>query len=265
MKKYILSALILMATGLQTMWAQKLLIYKTDSQIEEYEVSELDSIVFVSKKQMPSYLTCPDDNHPHVIDLGLPSGTKWCCCNVGASSPEEYGGYYAWGETSVKNVYNELTYLFYDGLKLDNNGDGYYDENRIVINIGSDIAGTSYDVAHVRMGGDWRMPSFEQQIELMANCDRLWTQQNGVNCILLTGPSGGQILLPTAGVRWNDELLFAGKEGNYWSSTLVPDPSFDSCAYDIGVFWSSSHSGDCSWGYYGDNRAFGYTVRAVCK
>ena len=53
-----------------------------------------------------SYLTCPDNNHPHIIDLGLPSGTKWACCNVGASIPEGYGYYYAWGETETKDHYD---------------------------------------------------------------------------------------------------------------------------------------------------------------
>ena len=62
-----------------------------------------------------AYLTCPDDNHPHMIDLGLPSGTKWACCNVGASSPEEYGGYYAWGETTEKDVYDWNTYTYCEG------------------------------------------------------------------------------------------------------------------------------------------------------
>ena len=59
-------------------------------------------------------MTCPDNNHPHAIDLGLPSGTKWACCNVGATNPEEYGGYYAWGETKEKDIYGRNTYAWYD-------------------------------------------------------------------------------------------------------------------------------------------------------
>lgn len=70
------------------------------------------------KKQIKSYLTCPDDNHPHLIDLGLPSGTKWACCNVGATKPEEDGGYYAWGETSEKDIYNVDTYKWREGTKI---------------------------------------------------------------------------------------------------------------------------------------------------
>lgn len=72
--------------------------------------------------------SCPDGKHPHAIDLGLPSGTKWACCNVGATTPEGYGGYYAWGEKKMKSVYNEVTYKYCSGT--DTNGDGwYYDED----------------------------------------------------------------------------------------------------------------------------------------
>ena len=188
-------------------------------------------------------LTCPDDNHPHAIDLGLPSGTKWCCCNVGASTPEGYGGYYAWGETSEKSVYNWDTYAYY------NSNTGY-------VNIGSDIAGTSYDVARVRMGAPWRMPSHEQQMELIDNCSRQWTQQNGVNGILVTGPSVGQVFLPAAGVRVFGELNFAGSDGAYWSSSLSLSWD-DGNAYGLGFgpdFWY--------WNDYG-NRCCGQSVRAV--
>ena len=196
--------------------------------------------------------SCPDHHHPHAIDLGLPSGTKWACCNVGASSPEGYGGYYAWGETSEKSVYNEETYLYFTGQDTD--GDGWIDENFKVINIGSDIAGTSYDVAHVRWGGSWIMPSHDRQMELMNNCAREWTTVNGVNGILVTGPSGGQIFLPAAGCRL-DHLYYAGSDGYYWSSTQYPDD--DLCAYNL--YFNSGY-----WNCYDDYRNYGQSVRAVC-
>ena len=93
----------------------------------------------------PSYTSCPDDNHPHAIDLGLPSGTKWACCNVGASTPEGYGNYYAWGETEPKSEYNLSTYIHCDGSQST-----YHD-------IGSDIAGTGYDTATANWGAPWRI------------------------------------------------------------------------------------------------------------
>ena len=187
-------------------------------------------------------LTCPDNNHPHAIDLGLPSGTKWCCCNVGASKPEGYGGYYAWGETSEKSVYNWDTYAY---------GSSWYNCQYI----GSDIAGTSYDVAHVRMGAPWRMPSTAQQQELINNCSRQWTQQNGVNGILFTGPSGGQIFLPAAGDRMYDELYGAGSIGNYWSSSL--DPGDDGSADYL-------YFGSGYWSWNNSRRYYGRSARAVC-
>lgn len=185
---------------------------------------------------------CPDDHHPHAIDLGLPSGTKWACCNVGASSPEKYGGYYAWGETSEKSVYNWDTYQY--GSSWDN-----------CQNIGSDIAETSYDVAHVRMGAPWRMPSHAQQEELMNNCTRTWTQQNGVNGILVTGKNGGQLFLPAAGWRFSsDDLRNAGSCGIYWSSSPVQ-------SY-VGACYLGFYSDYWSWEY--GNREGGLSVRAVC-
>ena len=198
--------------------------------------------------------TCPDNNHPHAIDLGLPSGTKWCCMNVGASSPEQYGGYYAWGETSEKSVYNAVTYSYFNGQDTD--GDGLIDKNFSVVNIGSDIAGTSYDVAHVRMGGSWRMPSFAQQQELWSNCTRTFTQQNGVYGFLVTGNNGGQLFLPAAGHRAWGDLIDAGSYGDYWSSSLAP--SYDYHAYYL--YFNSSN-----WhGYGSGDRNHGHSVRAVC-
>ena len=193
--------------------------------------------------------TCPDDHHPHAIDLGLPSGTKWACCNVGASSPEQYGGYYAWGETSEKSYYDWTTYAYFSNK----DGDGYVESDEF-INIGSDIAGTQYDVAHVRMGGSWRMPSYEQIKELIDNCTRTETQQNGVNGILVTGPSEGQIFLPAAGIRW-DVLRYEGSDGDYWSSSL--DPYDVLCAYHLD-FYSGY------WDWFDCGRHRGLSVRAVC-
>ena len=154
-------------------------------------------------------LLCPDENHPHAIDLGLPSGTKWACCNVGASRPEEYGGYFAWGETSEKNVYYAASnYAYYDT------------QSHKYIDIGSDIAGTSYDVAHVCMGEPWQMPTHDQQLELINNCTKKRTKLNEVNGFLFIGINGNSVFLPLAGRRWSNSPSEAGVEGWYWSSSL---------------------------------------------
>ena len=185
--------------------------------------------------------TCPDSHHPHLIDLGLPSGTKWTCCNVGATAPEGYGGYYAWGETSEKSVYNRDTYQYYNS----NTGN--------LIDIGSDIAGTQYDVAHVSWGGSWRMPTIAQIMELLNNTTSTWTTVNGVYGRKFTGTDGACVFLPAAGYRWDENLIGAGSDGDYWSSSLCESN---------GAYYLRFYSGYAGW-YY-DGRYFGHTVRPVC-
>lgn len=211
-------------------------IWTADS-VYRIRLAVIDSICFTRG-------LCPDHNHPHAIDLGLPSGTKWACCNVGASSPEGYGGYYAWGETSEKSYYDRDTYAYYNSNTVE------------YVYLGSDIAGSSYDVAHVRWGGSWIMPSVERLEELFNYCTREWTTLNGVNGILVTGPSGGQIFLPAAGYRWFGGLYNAGFLGYYWSSTQDPDCSLN--AY--GLYF---RSGFWDWHDY-HYRYYGHSVRAVC-
>ncbi len=187
------------------------------------------------------YAECPDGNHPHLIDLGLPSGTKWACCNVGASKPEASGGYYAWGETEEKTVYNEGTYLYC------NNG---------WIHIGNNISGTEYDVARVKWGAPWRMPSLDEMSELRDKCTREWTQQNGVNGIRVTGPNGKSIFLPAAGLRWDDYLNSFGSNGYYWSGTLGSGGEDGACSlYFVSGYWY--------WSIF--SRSYGFSVRPVAE
>lgn len=217
----------------------EMVIEKTDGTETVINVEDILRTYFREKDD--GYTTCPDGNHPHMIDLGLPSGTKWACCNVGASAPEEYGNYYAWGETSPKSVYNWDTYQY--GSSWDN-----------VVNIGSDIAGTQYDAATANWGAPWRMPSLTQIEELLDNCTSTWTTQNGVNGRKFTGPNGGAIFLPAAGNRWDSDLDCAGSDGYYWSSALDESRPDGACGLDFG-------SGNASWNY-GD-RSIGHSVRPV--
>lgn len=176
--------------------------------------------LLTANAQNVNTLSCPDDNHPHAIDLGLPSGTKWACCNVGADKPEAYGGYYAWGEIEEKSTYTEMTYQYCTGEDTD--GDGYYDSNISYQSLGSDIANTEYDVAHVKWGGSWVMPSHDQQMELISSCTYTWTSINGVSGEELTGPNGCTIFFPAAGFAYLDEVYHSTVDGNYWSSTQNP-------------------------------------------
>ena len=170
-----------------------------------------------------SYPACPDGNHPHLIDLGLPSGTKWACCNVGADKPEAYGGYYAWGETEEKDVYDYLTYIHCDG------------SHYTVHNIGDDISGTEYDVAHVKWGGLWQMPTIEQCIELYYYCTlKTNISMNGVIGEQFINRNGGSIFIPAAGYRWDDELKNVEKSCVLWSSTRYDKDGSQRWAYPFG-------------------------------
>lgn len=191
---------------------------------------------------------CPDNQHPHMIDLGLPSGTMWCCCNVDATIPEGYGDYYAWGETSVKYVCSNDNYKFWQ----DQDGDGNIDDGEFT-NIGSNIVGTQYDVAYVHMDAPWRMPSKVQFEELLINCTQEWTQQNGVNGIMLTGPNGNRIFFPAAGYRLDDKNNREGLYGYYWSGSLANDDSAYCLNFDSYLCGMNSES-----------RSVGQYVRAVC-
>ena len=173
---------------------------------------------------------CPDGNHPHLIDLGLPSGTKWACCNVGASKPEDYGGYFAWGISTINRK----------------SASG---------NVGKNISGTQYDAATANWGSSWVMPSLEQMKELMDKCSRVWTTKNGVNCMKFTGSNGASIFLPAAGSRRNGELYYVGSIGNYWSST----PNDEGYAYGLGFITSSADL------YSGTDRDSELSVRPVRK
>ncbi len=209
-------------------------------------------------EESQAYLTCPDDHHPHLIDLGLPSGMKWACCNVGASSPEDYGDYFAWGETMPQsgNAYSWESYKWCNGswktltkycTRSDYGNDGFVD-NKTMLD-------AEDDAAHVNWGGDWRMPTIAEFDELRANTTSEWTTQNGVNGRKFTSKTNGKsIFLPAAGYRWNGELYYAGSLGGYWSSTL----------YEGGPF-RARYLGFDSWDVYtyGSNRYGGQSVRPV--
>lgn len=150
-------------------------------------------------------LSCPDDHHPHLIDLGLPSGTKWACCNVGASAPEGYGDYYSWGETETKSSYATSDYKYY------NSSTGY-------TSLASNIAGTEFDVASTLWGNNWKMPTSTQCEELVNNTESEWVTIKGINGRIFTGSNGSSIFLPVTGHMWYDGLT-GMTEGDYWSAT----------------------------------------------
>lgn len=197
------------------------------------------------------YHSCPDNNHPHIIDLGLPSGTKWACCNVGASKPEEYGGYYAWGETSEKSYYDWETYKYCNGSDKTLTKYCCFDYYGIV-DKKRELAPED-DAAYMNWGNGWRMPSEAQQIELYQNCTRTWDSTKK-GCTLV-GPNKKTLFLPAAGTRHGGSLFGAGSSGCYWSRSLRVYE--DDGAFNLHVTDSSS------FGEGDDPRCSGYSVRPV--
>ena len=217
-------------------------IYRNDNVIERIPVSKIDSVVFVAPVT-PQY---------EAVDLGLPSGVKWASFNVGATKPEEYGGYYAWGETEEKEDYSWSTYKWCNGsyytlTKYCTDSYGTVD-NKTVLD-------PEDDVAHVKWGGDWRMPTKEEQDELRNSCSWEWTSVNGVNGYNVTGPNGNSIFLPGAGNRGGTDVNYRGYLGNYWSGSLL---SYRSSGASFLYFYDE----DYSWN--GNDRSFGLSVRPVC-
>ena len=218
-------------------------------------------------REIRDLLTTTGSSNGHDwVDLGL--SVKWAICNVGASSPEGYGDYFAWGETQPKSRYGWSTYKFWVS------GDGEWDGVKFNIKINKYCTRSSYwedpnpmdnktvlapddDAAHVNWGGSWRMPTDEEWTELRTKCTWTWTTKNGVDGRKVTGPNGNSIFLPAAGYRYATGLYSAGADGYYWSSSLDTDDSHDAWNVYFG-------SGDV---FRDDNgrRYYGFSVRPVTE
>ena len=202
--------------------------------------------------EQKSFTTKNSSDPAYYVDLGL--SVKWATCNVGADSPEDYGDYFAWGETQPKSTYNWSTYKWSEG-----------DSDNLTKYCTISSYGTvdyktqldlSDDAACANWGGSWRMPTYEEFTELREKCSCTWTTQNGVKGYKVTSKTNGNsIFLPAAGYRDDSSLSEAGSYGYYWSSSLGTD-SPDYARY---VYFSSS---SVDWN---DNyRYYGQSVRPVC-
>jgi len=176
------------------------------------------------------------------VDLGL--SVKWASCNLGASSPEEYGDYYAWGETQPKLEYS------WESYKFGTSQSGPFSKYNVRSTYGTvdnkSVLESVDDAAHVKLGGSWRIPTNEEWTELRTKCTWTWTTQNGVEGIKVTGPNGNSIFLPAA----------SGSKGEYWSSSL--DTYQPHAAWYVFIY-TSSFSESSSW------RCNGLSIRPVSK
>ena len=183
------------------------------------------------------------------VDIGL--SVKWATQNVGASSPSDYGDYFAWGETETKSSYD------WDNCFdcLDSTGDSW---GTYKIGGKTSITPTSgHDTARENWGGSWRMPTDAEFEELCTKCKWTWTSQGGHNGYKVTGPNGKSIFLPAAGSRYGTDTYGEGVVGYYWSSTL--SSSFSYYSRKLG-FDGGGYDTD-----YDGNRRLGLSVRPVTE
>jgi hypothetical protein len=185
----------------------------------------------------------------------LPSGTLWADRNVGADSPEGYGAYFAWCETTPRSTYSWSTYKWCNGsfdtqTKYCTNSNNGTVDNKIVLDAADDAATANW-------GSQWRMPTRVEHSELRDWCTWTWTTLGGVKGYKVTGPNGNSIFLPTAGYMYGGGLENVDREGYYWSNSL--DLEYQKNAYNI--YFSSDYEGKD----YNYTRFCGFPVRGVCK
>ena len=217
---------------------KKIQVYKDGAVAYSEYVSDIDSVKFIELNNGHEY-----------VDLGL--SVKWATCNVGATAPEEYGDYFAWGETSPKSDYAWSNYKFgwqnslekyttlssYGGFSVDY----------------KTIPELEDDAAHVNWGGTWRMPTVTEQDELLSKCALTWITQNGVNGYKVTSNiNGNSIFLPAAGYCYGSALIDRESVCGYWSKSL--NVAYNEAAYLLFSNTTRSYSRD-----------HGMSVRAVCE
>lgn len=210
------------------------------------------------------------------VDLGLPSGLLWATCNVGATSPEEYGLYFQWGDT-VGHPSSEASYFIWKNCPYQTVDTGDYSPTKFTKYLGSttssykDPSATDADAlktvldleddaAHVHMGGEWRMPTSTEFQELYDNTTCTWTIENGVYGRKFTSKAEGNtnyIFIPAAGECYNGSVGYVGSSAYVWSSSLLTSRP---CGAYFLYFTSSKGSVNTQNSNY---RYYGFSVRGV--
>jgi len=247
MKRKFLTALSITILGVTSYAATFMHVKTKEGYTVKFNIKEVEEVIF-EEKSAPADTTLIS-NHEYV-DLGLPSGTLWATCNIGATKPEEYGDYFAWGETASKPYYSPETYKW---CTVYSTGDmdsilKYNSIDSITVLAPED------DAATVNWGAEWRIPTPEEQYELIDNCTYSWTEVNGVMGVKFTAQNGNSIFLPAAGRYEESKVLYTHSFGGYWSSSL------DSEVAGKYLCLSNDFLGVNADDY---GHPLGYTVRAV--
>ena len=275
MKKLVLlvSAVAFMAMGASAL--TNMCVEQMDGTIVRYDVESVKQVYY---EEVASADTTASDvigvsvsgkiDDYYYVDLGLRSKTMWATCNVGASKPEEYGDYFAWGETSPKETYRLDNYKFsedscntFTKYVLDSVYGAY--DGLTTLDVGDDAAVQNW-------GRQWRMPTLEQWDELVFGCDWKWMDDfNGSGVAGQVGTSkanGNTIFLPATGGKHDNTSSLVGFFGYYWSSTTT----LDAVCYmgdgltttTLGANYFLLFDGGVTWDWSAERRC-GYTVRAV--
>lgn len=214
-------------TFAQNQEQKEMVVHCNDGSTMRINLSEIDFIDYEDA----------ETEYRKSVDLGL--SVRWAECNVGANAPEDFGDYFAWGETLSKKSYTEATYKPSDASGF--------------LNIGKNITATQYDAARTQWGGKWRMPTICEIDELTSRCTWTWTTFNGVNGYSIVGPSGNSIFLPAAGQYRDSKVVDSGTHGYYWSSTLSYD--YPTAAFNLNFAGYSAN--------WSANRSYGFCIRPV--
>lgn len=271
-------SMLAMAQSNQLVWDRGSLVYGvpmetidslTYGEIEEQDTLHLllpQTLTFVKQDTVylhdTIYVKVPsagtsDEIHEYV-DLGL--SVKWATCNIGATNPEDYGDYFAWGEVEPKETYDWSTYMYCVDKPANltkycsqstSGKDGFTDVRTILER--------DDDAATVNWGNTWRMPTYAEFLELKENCKWTWTTQNGVDGYLVTGTNGNSIFLPAGGYSVYGENSRVGTHGYYWANML--DRDAPSQAYSFYFFSNSMEHFD--WNT--SSRCEGRSIRPVHK
>ena len=242
--KNVIAALLLIQVGVQAGFAQKMVVTLTNSQVVKYDVSLVEHITFEDA-----------DEHEYV-DLGLPSGTLWATCNIGASSSKECGDYFAWGETKPKSDYSWATYKYCEGN--DHTMTKYCTKSRYGTVDNKTELEPMDDAATANWGANWQMPSEEQIKELINSSytTTTWVWDPTFGRLITSKKNSNSIFLPAAGCYKDSSLESKGKTGYYWSRTLNSGSDTNGCFI---TFYNQSISAGGNFRYYGRS------VRAVRK
>ena len=206
--------------------------FKNGTKIE-YSSVQIDYIDF-TEKETPQVLTNDD-----FVDLGL--GVKWANCNLGASKPQEFGGYYSWGETSEKDNYSLSNYSYYN------------EEDGLFTVMPYDIAGSEYDAATINLGKGWRLPNLTEVNELINECEWKKSDLEGVEGFYITGKNGNSIFLPKVPYKSGSKLR---DNGYYWTS----DGAGGAPEYAVGIFFDKGYVNTIS-----SSRYLGHQIRPVYR